>query len=185
MSSDSRHSSHDPSTPPPQGGPAGPAWEAGSMTPHSTGSPGPAPGSAGSLPSIEDYLLALGQLPGMVAFRLLTPAQSNAMQSAYRTILQNHPEKQQSPELNAVFEEQDLLMLARESPQVLNMLAPILTANQIDYVLQTEPEPEHPTNDDEPADAAPENRSADAVSPEEPAAEDTPCESTQDPDPQE
>jgi hypothetical protein len=80
--------------------------------------------------SVEECLSMLDQLPGMIATRLITPSQANSIRSAINDILAFHQRSLGGSATKAVLDS-DLLARLRREPQLMNMLAPLLTAEQI------------------------------------------------------
>lgn len=78
---------------------------------------------------------ALHHLAGLVALGIVTPAKANSIRGAYRDILQ-YRTKQTARHDAAPLSDNDIMALARTDPKLLNMLAPVLTAEQIDMVLR-------------------------------------------------
>lgn len=87
------------------------------------------------IPDLETCLRAIGQLPGLVALRLLTPAQANAIRASYREILQHHQQSVNRSSQNGI-SDASLLDLARQRPEIVSMLEPLLTDDQIDLVMK-------------------------------------------------
>jgi len=82
------------------------------------------------VPDRQACLLRLAQLPGLVALRMLTPSQANVMRGVYRDILQEHRSSQTAGGQQAL-PDATVLELARTSPEVVNLLAPLLTDEQV------------------------------------------------------
>ena len=82
------------------------------------------------IPSREDCLQAMAQLPGLVALGVLKPAQANSIRASYREILQYH-EKTQSQRGQDGLSTSDVLELARKDPHIFSLLEPILSDRQI------------------------------------------------------
>jgi hypothetical protein len=86
-----------------------------------------------SIPSPEDCLRAFAQIAGLVAMGILKPAGANAIRSAYREILQHHKAKAKEAEKSLT--NADVMDLLRKDPKLLNLLAPLLTSEQLDMVM--------------------------------------------------
>jgi hypothetical protein len=105
--------------------------------PHeSTG--GQAAGSAGrsqrrGFRSIEECLAALDQLPGMLLMGVITAAQLNAIRGALR----DNIAVQQRTASGAAAAPMDhaVLRRLREDPELMNLMAPLLTADQIAWLM--------------------------------------------------
>ncbi len=87
-----------------------------------------------SIPSLEDCLLAFARLAGLVAMGLLKPAQASVIRAAYREILQYHTAK--AKELEKGLSNADVLEFLRKDPKMLDLLAPLLTQEQIDMLMR-------------------------------------------------
>jgi hypothetical protein len=86
------------------------------------------------IPKTDECLKALAQLPGLVAMKLLKPAEANAIRAAYREILQ-HYQKEHAREDRRRLSDADVLDLMRKDPKILGMLEPLLTDEQIAMVM--------------------------------------------------
>jgi hypothetical protein len=83
-----------------------------------------------SVPTVVECLGQLASLPGLVALRMLTPAQSNAIRASLNDILQHHERAKSSHQRSAIADA-DILDLMGRDPRILNMLEPLLTDEQI------------------------------------------------------
>lgn len=90
--------------------------------------------NARNIPSAEACLAALAQLPGLVALKYLTPAEANAVRGVYQAILQHH-QKARAASIQPGIADADLLEIARANPEILSMLEPLLTDEQMDLIL--------------------------------------------------
>lgn len=88
-----------------------------------------------TVPDAEACLCALGQLPGLIAMGLVTTAQANAIRGVYNTILQQHHRSRMGSEQPQLDDVQVTEML-RTNPGMLNMLAPLLTEEQIAAIME-------------------------------------------------
>ena len=86
------------------------------------------------IPSAEDCLRALAAIPALVALRVLQPAQSNSIRNIYQTILQFQYGDRN--ERTAQLGNDAVLAFLDGHPEVLNLLAPLLSADQITMVTQ-------------------------------------------------
>ena len=86
------------------------------------------------IPSPEDCLRAIAALPGLVAMRILTPAQSNSIRATYAAILQHHDRARHGQ--SAQLADDDVLKLWRDQPHLINLLHPILTQAQLDMIMR-------------------------------------------------
>jgi len=87
-----------------------------------------------SIPSPEDCLWALAQIPGLLAMGMLKPAQANAICSSYREILRHHKDK--AKEAESGLASADVMDLLRKNPQMLSLLEPLLTEEQVALVMK-------------------------------------------------
>lgn len=85
------------------------------------------------IPSAEACLAALAQLPGLVALKYLSPAEANAVRGVYQAILQHH-QKSRAASVQPGIADVDLLTIARTNPEMLSMLEPLLSDQQIDLI---------------------------------------------------
>jgi hypothetical protein len=88
-----------------------------------------------SIPSLEDCLRAMAQLAGLIAMGLLKPSEANAIRAAYREILQHH--KSRAKEVEKTLANADVMEVLRKDPQLLGLLEPLLTPEQVAMVMQT------------------------------------------------
>lgn len=86
------------------------------------------------IPSADECLEMLAKLVGLLALRMITPAQANAMRATYTEILRNHQRNESRGSGNKVADA-DLLDVARNNPRMLALLEPFLTSDQIDLVM--------------------------------------------------
>ena len=94
------------------------------------------PGNS-KVPTVSECLASLSQISGMVALKLITPAQANAMRGSLEAILRQH--NRSGTRVGATegnIQNMDLVDLAKRDPQVLNMLETILTDQQIAMVVK-------------------------------------------------
>jgi hypothetical protein len=95
---------------------------------HHQGRPGKS-----TIPSPDDCARAIAQLAGLVAMGMLKPAQANAIRAAFRDILHHHRTK--AKEADKSVSNADVMDLLRHDPKLLNLLAPLLTSEQLDMVM--------------------------------------------------
>ena len=88
-----------------------------------------------NLPDADASLEALAQLPGLLAMGLITTGQANSMRGIYSTMLQELNRRQTSRSQTQL-DDADIMQLLRDNPGMLNMLAPLLTDDQIDAVME-------------------------------------------------
>lgn len=85
-------------------------------------------------PTEEQCLAALGRLPGLVALGYLPTGKANSIRSAYSEILRWHRAAKGGGEARRI-DDADLRKMLQSNPELLNMLAPLLTDDQIAMVL--------------------------------------------------
>lgn len=83
------------------------------------------------IPSPEECLARIAELPGAIALGFLKPAQANAMRAAYERLIAHHTKK---PDASAGLADVDVINLCRRDPSLLNVLARFLTADQLRLV---------------------------------------------------
>jgi hypothetical protein len=90
--------------------------------------------SSGATPSRNECLQAIAALPGLVAMRILSPAQANSIRATYVEILRDHDRAQQghSPQLT----DDDVLKLWQDQPQMIDLLHPFLTQSQLGLIMR-------------------------------------------------
>jgi hypothetical protein len=84
--------------------------------------------------SREDCLAMLGQLPSLVTLGILSPAQANSIRGVLGTILAETRESYSggsSPLAN-----ENLIRILREQSELLNLLEPLLTDEQMSTILK-------------------------------------------------
>lgn len=87
-----------------------------------------------TLPTREDMVVRIDKLAGAVALDVLTPAKANAMLSAYQTILGAIKDDARSN--RPVVVDQNVIAILRQQPELLQVLAPFLTADQLELIVQ-------------------------------------------------
>ncbi|MEX2142015.1 MAG: hypothetical protein WD894_22300 [Pirellulales bacterium] len=96
---------------------------------------GPQASAAPPIPTAEECLQKLAHLPSLVALGVLTPAQSNSMAAAFREILRHH-QRAESGTANSGVANLDVLAIAARDPNLINMLAPMLSKQQLDLLME-------------------------------------------------
>jgi hypothetical protein len=96
---------------------------------------GYAPAEKSNVQSRDEIMRALGRLPGLIALKVLSPSQANAMRSAYQTRLAEHSRSQ--PELQSQISNESVLQLLSEQLHLLSMLEPFMSQDQIDMVMRS------------------------------------------------
>ena len=82
----------------------------------------------------KEILFKLDQMPGLVATGLLPTARANAMRAIYQTILANLNDS--SPGGAAAIADEDVLKVLRAQPELLKVLKPFLTPQQLDLIVR-------------------------------------------------
>lgn len=83
-----------------------------------------------SYPDEEQCLAAIARLAGLVAMGLLTSSQANSIRASFVEILRWHQAARGSREQPRL-EDADVIRLLRTDPELLALLAPMLTEDQI------------------------------------------------------
>lgn len=91
--------------------------------------------SARTVPTRDECLQALAEIPGLVAMGLVTPAQANAMRPSYIAILQ-HLNAQ--PAAGPAFSNDKLREMLRRDPTLLSVFESLLTDEQIEMLTREE-----------------------------------------------
>ena len=82
-----------------------------------------------AIPSEIDCLRAIAKLSGLVALKVLSPTQTNAIRGNYESLLRYHRQSQASQ--SSQISDDRVLAILRESPELLSLLEPLLTEEQI------------------------------------------------------
>jgi hypothetical protein len=87
-----------------------------------------------TLPTREEMVVRIEKLVGAVALGVLPPARGKTMLAGYQSILGviNDDARSNSP----VVVDQDVLAILRQQPDLLQVLAPFLTADQLELIVQ-------------------------------------------------
>ena len=94
---------------------------------------GDAKRNQGHVPTRDECLHALAQLPGLVAMKVITPAQGNSIRSTYQAILAEHHKMHVGSQTSLANE--SVLKILQEQPALLALVEPMLTKDQIDLVM--------------------------------------------------
>jgi hypothetical protein len=86
-----------------------------------------------AIPSAEEILAMLVRLNGLVALKLISSAQATVMQRNLRTILDYHVRQVQGGQPG--LPQAALAELCRKDPRILNLLEPLLTDAQVDWLM--------------------------------------------------
>jgi beta-phosphoglucomutase-like phosphatase (HAD superfamily) len=85
------------------------------------------------IPGANDCLRLLHRLGGMVALGLITPSQAGVLRGIYQTILQHHQRRESAPQ--QAFGGAEFMDKLRADPDLVNLLAPFLTNDQLNELL--------------------------------------------------
>ena len=94
--------------------------------------------AGGAIPTTEEIYQLLMRLNGLVALGLVAPARANVIQRGLKTILDGLSRERR--EAGHVEAQQGLAELCRRNPEMLRMLEPFLTDEQIAWVLEGTPQ---------------------------------------------
>lgn len=86
-----------------------------------------------SYPDEDQCLAAIARLAGLVAMGILTTSKANSIRASFAEILRWHRAARGSREQQRL-EDTDLIGLLRTNPELLAMLEPLLTEDQIDML---------------------------------------------------
>jgi hypothetical protein len=82
----------------------------------------------------REILHKLDQMPGLIAMGLLPPARANSMRGVYQTILSNSNDSSLGGA--AAIANEDLLAILRSQPDLIKVLKPFLTKEQMDLIVR-------------------------------------------------
>ena len=85
-------------------------------------------------PSIDDIVQQLLQLNGAVAMGLISPAKANVISRNLRTMLDVHFRREVA--VDGSIPHESLVDLCARDPQMLNVLAPFLTDDQVSWIMR-------------------------------------------------
>ncbi len=85
------------------------------------------------IPSENDCLRAIAQMAGLVALGLLEPAQANSARASFRELLAHY--RGRAREAEKGLSNANVMDVLRQDPKLLDLLAPLLTSEQIDMVM--------------------------------------------------
>ena len=98
-------------------------------------------------PDEEQCLAAIARLAGLVAMGLLTTSKANSIRASFSEILRWHRAARGSREQQRL-EDADLIGLLRTNPELLAMLEPLLTEDQIEMLTREAGANEAPTENE-------------------------------------
>jgi hypothetical protein len=84
------------------------------------------------IPSKQEILAKLAQIPGLVAIGILKPASANSMRGVYAELLRSLTGGNDARQALAT---SDVLAAAREHPELLKLLSPLLTDEQVELLM--------------------------------------------------
>ncbi len=82
----------------------------------------------------EEILVKLDQMPGLIATGLLPTTRANAMRGIYQTMLASLNDS--SPSGAAAMTDEDVLTILRAQPDLLKMLHPFLSRQQLELIVR-------------------------------------------------
>jgi len=85
-------------------------------------------------PGPERWVRILDGLPGLIATRVLTTSQANAITRACNASLQHH-HRAQAPGRESGVSDADVVALMKQDPRLFSMLEPLLTDEQIEKIV--------------------------------------------------
>ncbi len=88
-----------------------------------------------SIPSEEDCLIGLAQLPGLLTMGFISTPYANSMRGVYATILR-HLQQDKSARSNQQLDNDSVVDMLRRDPKLLSMLEPLLTSEQVEMVMR-------------------------------------------------
>jgi hypothetical protein len=87
------------------------------------------------LPSVDELLQKIMHVNGLVAIGLLNPSKANTILRGLQTVLAAQMKKGQAERDQSISQEM-LTELIKADPKVLNMLAPLLTEEQVAWAMR-------------------------------------------------
>jgi len=78
--------------------------------------------------------MAIAALPGLIAIKVLTSGQANAMRANFEAILRYHERGQHAPSKRAT--DDHILKIVREQPELLGLLEPFLMPDQLGIIMK-------------------------------------------------
>ena len=87
------------------------------------------------LPSVDELLEKILTVNGLVGLGLLTTSKANTILRGFQTVLAAQMKKGQAGGVQSINQEM-LTELIKENPKVLNMLAPLLTEEQVAWAMR-------------------------------------------------
>jgi hypothetical protein len=90
-------------------------------------------GAKNAYPSEDQCLTAIARVAGLVAMRILTTSQANSIRAAFSEILRWHRTSSGRSGDRRV-DDRDLLSILRTNPELLAMIEPLLTDDQIELL---------------------------------------------------
>ena len=89
----------------------------------------------GSVLDENECLAALSELLGLIALKMVLPAQANAMRSVLATILQ-HYQRSDAARSTSPLSDDNVMAMLRTNPELISMLEPFLTDAQLAMVMK-------------------------------------------------
>ena len=85
---------------------------------------------------VDDCLRALSQLAGLLAMRIIRPAEANAMRAIYSDIVRHLVQRAQLGRTTEQPDDQEMIETLRRNPGLFTIFEPLLTDAQIQMVLR-------------------------------------------------
>ena len=90
---------------------------------------------ASDVPTRQECMRALGRLPGLIALKVISTQQANAIRGTYQTVL-NEIHRNASDGGTAAIADNDVMALLKANPDFLTLVEPLLTEQQVRDVVE-------------------------------------------------
>lgn len=90
---------------------------------------------ASGVPTRQECMQALGRLPGLIALKVISTQQANAIRGTYQTVL-NEIHRSTSDGGTAAVADDNVMALLKANPDLLNLVEPLLTDQQVRDVVE-------------------------------------------------
>jgi hypothetical protein len=87
-----------------------------------------------AIPSVEDCLRAIAALSGLIALRVLTPAQANSIRANFVAILRQHEPARQTS--TAQLADESVMEIWAKHPELLDYIEVLLTPEQLEMIMR-------------------------------------------------
>jgi hypothetical protein len=91
-------------------------------------------GRSRTIPSRDECLQGIAALSGLVAMRILTPAQANTIRANFMAILREYEPARQAP--SAHLPDEQVMELWRTHPELLDFIELLLTPEQLEMIMR-------------------------------------------------